>query len=165
MTVSIIVACSRNNVIGRDNELPWRLSEDLRHFKQTTMGKPMIMGRKTYDSIGRPLPGRTTLVVTRQRDWRREGVIVCESLPQALAEARRHLAADSDEIIIAGGEEIYRQSLVLADQVYLTRVDLEVDGDAFFPPLDAADWEKVEEIPGVAAADGTGFAFIRYKKR
>ncbi len=148
MTVSIIVACSRNNVIGRDNALPWHLSEDLRHFRQTTMGKPMIMGRKTFDAIGRPLPGRTTLVVTRQRDWRREGVVVCASLAQALAEARRHLAADSDEIIIAGGEEIYRQSLDLADQVYLTRVEMEVEGDAFFPELDGADWEKGEEEAG-----------------
>ncbi len=165
MTLAIIVACSRNRVIGRDNGLPWHLPEDLKHFKAVTMGKPMIMGRKTFESIGRPLPGRTTLVVTRQPDWGAEGVVVCRNLDEALEVANKFVPAEDPEIIVAGGEEIYRQCLPLADRIYLTRVETEVEGDAFFPELDGNDWTVRSREDHVSAKSGLAFSIIQLNRR
>lgn len=160
MQISIIVACSRNGVIGVDNSLPWRLPEDLRHFKDVTMGKPMIMGRKTFDSIGRALPGRTTLVVTRQRDWQREGVEVCSTLDAALARAEQYLTAEQREVMIVGGEQVYRQCLPLASRIYLTRIDADVDGDAFFPEFDQSQWRQLVREDGCSSTAGLKFSFV-----
>lgn len=137
--VSLIVAVAENGVIGRENALPWRLPEDLRRFKAITMGKPILMGRRTYDSIGRPLPGRTNLVLTRDPAWRAEGVIPVGSIDEAL---RR--AAGADELVVIGGAEVYRLTLPLASRVYLTQVHANVPGDATFPPLQPGEWREVE---------------------
>lgn len=130
MRVSIIAALAANNVIGRDNALPWRLSADLKRFKALTMGHHLILGRKTYESIGTPLPGRTMVVVTHS-DFSAPGVLVSPSIEEALQRA----AAD-EEVFIAGGAQIYDQSIHRADRMYLTRVHTEVEGDAFFPDFD-----------------------------
>lgn len=145
MKVSLIVAAARNGVIGRNNELPWRLPEDLKYFKSVTMGKPLIMGRKTHESIGRPLPGRLNVVISRQpRDSEDPNLRWVDSIEAALALVRRE-QPDAAEVIIMGGEQIYRQSLPWADRVYLTRVDANVEGDAVFPTLDETQWRLSHE--------------------
>lgn len=137
--ISLIVAVSDNGVIGRDGDLPWRQPDDLRRFKAVTMGKPIVMGRKTWESIGRPLPGRQNIVVTRQTGLTLEGADVVASADAAVA-----AAAGADEVMIIGGSEIYALFLPLADRVYLTRVHAEVEGDAYFPDLDDA-WRLVSD--------------------
>ena len=146
MKVSLIVAVSRNGVIGLNNQLPWHLPGDLKYFKSVTMGKPLIMGRKTFDSIGRPLPGRTNIVVTRDSQWHAEGVQVAQTLVQAMTLARLACAAAQvEEIMVIGGEQIYRLTLPVADRLYLTQVEAEVEGDAFFPIYDPEEWHQVSE--------------------
>ena len=148
MKVSLIVAVSRNDVIGIDNQLRWHLPEDLKYFKSVTMGKPIIMGRKTFDSIGRPLPGRTNIVITRDSSWQAEGAEVAQTLAQAMTLGRLACAnadVDVDEAMVIGGEQIYRMTLPAADRLYLTEVQAEVEGDAFFPEFDASDWHQVSE--------------------
>ncbi len=142
MAVSLIVAVSENGVIGRDGGLPWRLPADLKHFKSTTMGHHLIIGRRTWNEVGKPLPGRTMVVVTRSRRFAPEGVRVAHSLEQALDVAR-----DDDEPFIGGGAHIYRMALDndLVDRIYLTRIHAEVEGDTFFPNLDLDEWELVSE--------------------
>ena len=142
MKVSIIVAASANNVIGADGGLPWRLSEDLRRFKEITMGKPMIMGRLTFESIGEVLPGRRSIVLTRQAGYTAEGCDVVATLDAAFA-----LASAADEIMIIGGGNVYEQVLALTDRIYLTRVHTEIGGDTFFPEIDEADWRIVSSEP------------------
>lgn len=150
MKLAIIVAAARNGVIGNNNQLPWHLPQDLKYFKSITLGKPVIMGRKTYESIGRPLPGRTNIVVTRNTDWQVDGVVVVNSLEQALVEARRALAENIEvsEAMIIGGAEIYRSALPLVDRVYLTQVDVDAEGDAYFPALSETQWQLVSAVPG-----------------
>jgi dihydrofolate reductase len=146
MRLSIIVAVAENGVIGRGGELPWRLSADLRRFKRLTMGHAVIMGRKTWESIGRPLPGRRMIVVTRQARYHAEGVETTASLPAACGLA----AIDhANEAFIIGGAEIYREALPLADRLYLTRVHATVEGDKFFPAYDAGHWRltSAEHVP------------------
>lgn len=135
--VSLVVAMAENNVIGRDGDLPWHIPADLKHFKSVTMGKPIVMGRRTYESIGRPLPGRLNIVVTRDRSRRWEGVVAVQSLPEAL---ERAAGEGADEIMIIGGGDLYRAALPLAQRIHLTRVHEDVDGDTVFPALDPADW-------------------------
>ena len=138
--ISLIVAAAENGVIGREGELPWRLSDDLRHFKAVTMGKPIVMGRKTWDSIGRPLPGRQNIVITRQAGFEAPGCDIVSSTEEAVA-----AAGDVDEIMIIGGSQVYASFLPAADRVYLTRVHAEVDGDAHFPALDEDTWRLVSD--------------------
>jgi dihydrofolate reductase len=149
--LSLIVAASSNNVIGRNGDLPWRLSADLAHFKRLTMGAAILMGRKTYDSIGRPLPGRKSIVLTRDTAWRAihdaplpEGLLVADSLDMAIevaiALAAQTEVQNADEVFVIGGGEIYRLALPKADRVYLTRVHTTVKGDATFPALDPSEW-------------------------
>ena len=143
MKISLIVAVSRNGAIGLNNQLPWYLPEDLKYFKSVTMGKPLIMGRKTFDSIGRPLPGRANIVLTRDPQWISDGVEVVQSVEQALLAGEIACeAADVDEIMVIGGEQIYRMTIDLADRIYLTQVDADVEGDAFFPDIDLNDWSQ-----------------------
>ena len=139
MRISLIVALARNRVIGRDNQLPWRLSADLQHFKGLTMGKPIVMGRKTYESIGRPLPGRTNIVVTRDSSFSAAGCRVVHSIDEALV-----AAGGADEVMIMGGENLYSQLLPRADRLYLTEVQAEVSGDAWFPEFDETQWQELE---------------------
>ncbi len=142
MVVSLIVAVSSNGVIGRDGGLPWRLSNDLKHFKKLTMGHHLIIGRRTWDEVGKPLPGRTMVVVTRSRRFAPEGVRVAHSLEEAL-----DIARDDDEPFIGGGAHIYRMALekILVDRLYITRVHAEVDGDTFFPDIKFDAWKLVSE--------------------
>ena len=139
--IAIVVAVAENNVIGKDNQLIWHLPADLRFFKNLTMGHPILMGRKTYESIGKPLPGRTTVIVTRQHDFEALGCIVTNSVDEAIAEARK---LDQDVYII-GGAEIYKQALNKVDTIYLTRVHHAFDGDTFFPEIDEKNWEVASE--------------------
>ncbi|RLK51319.1 dihydrofolate reductase [Alkalispirillum mobile] len=138
--ITLIAALSDNGVIGRDNDLPWRIPADLQHFKARTRGRPIIMGRRNYESIGRPLPGRHNIVLTRQRDWQAEGCTVVHDPAAALA-----AAGDVEEVMIIGGEAIYRRFLPDADRLELTRIHAEVAGDTYFPEIDLADWEVVAE--------------------
>lgn len=138
--VSAIVAAADNNAIGKDNQLLWHLPNDLRFFKRTTSGHAVIMGRKTYESVGKPLPNRRNLVVTRQKDYTLEGAEVVHSLEAALARC-----ANEKEVFIVGGAEIYRQALPATNRVYLTRVHADLSGDTYFPELDERDWVLVSE--------------------
>lgn len=136
--LSLIVAMDENQLIGRDNDLPWRLPSDLAFFKATTMGKPIIMGRNTWESIGRPLPGRQNIVVTRQADYQAQGCTVVAGLKQA------QIAAGAvEEVMLIGGAQLYQQALGIAHRLYVTRVHARLEGDAWFPEVDWAQWRKV----------------------
>lgn len=137
MRKALIVAMSRNRVIGRNNKLPWYLPGDLRYFKQATMGKPIIMGRKTWDSIGRPLPGRMNVVISRNPEWEAPaGTVAAESLEDALVKAEAQAEIEGgDEVMIIGGGQIYAEALPMVDRIYVTQVHAEVEGDAFFPEV------------------------------
>ncbi len=139
MIISIIVAMDKKGVIGLEGVLPWRLSADLKHFKAITMGKPLVMGRKTHESIGRSLPGRKNIVLTRANDFDAEGCTIVHSLDDAF-----QAAGDVDEIIIMGGSRIYDQSLARAGRLYLTEVHADVSGDVYFPEFDKAEWLELE---------------------
>ncbi|MDX7758431.1 type 3 dihydrofolate reductase [Aeromonas hydrophila] len=144
MMISMIAAMAHDRVIGLDNQMPWHLPADLAHFKRVTLGKPVLMGRKTFESIGRPLPGRRNLVISRNPDYRADGVEVIDSVEAALA-----LLADSDvaELMVIGGGHLYGQLLPRADRLYLTRIDLAVEGDTRFPAFDEGDWSCIEREP------------------
>jgi dihydrofolate reductase len=166
MKLSLIVAAANNNVIGRNNELPWHLPQDLKYFKSVTLGKPVIMGRKTFESIGKPLPGRTNIVITRQSDWQHAGVLVASSVKDAVALAenfRNELGQTAEEIMVIGGAEIYRSALPLADKVYLTRIDADVIGDAWFPALSETDWVCESELEGDPDAS-LAHRFLTFRK-
>lgn len=161
--VSLIVAMSSNGVIGRDGDLPWHLPADLRHFKMTTMGHHLIIGRATWDEVGRPLPGRTMVVVTRNRDFAAGGVLVAHSLDEALAMVR-----DDDEAFIGGGAEIYRQALDagMVDRLYITRVHAEVEGDTLFPSFDPDEWLLADRVDHPADEKNEHpYTFERYDRR
>lgn len=148
MQVCLVVARARNGVIGAAGGMPWRMPSDLKFFKALTMGKPIIMGRKTFESLGKPLPGRTNIVVTRQEGYAPEGVEVAETLERAIDLASDFAYAQGvAEIMIIGGGEIYRQSLAIADRIYLTEIDMVVDGDTTFPDLDTEVWQEVWRDP------------------
>ena len=142
MRISLIVALAENGVIGRAGQIPWHLSADLRRFKQLTIGHHLIMGRKTFESIGRLLPGRTTVVLSRQDDFAPPGALIAHDLQQAL---QRSESADEDEAFIVGGAEVYRQALDLADRLYVTRVHARIEGDVRFPEFDESAWTVVEQ--------------------
>jgi dihydrofolate reductase len=145
--VAIIAAVAENGVIGSGTDLPWRLPSDFAFFKRTTMGKPLIMGRKTFESIGKPLPGRTNIVVTRQQGYQPDGVIVIDSLQAALAHAQAIAEADgAKEVMIGGGGEIYRAAMPLAERLYITHVKAAPAGDTTFPAIDPVLWTVVDRI-------------------
>ncbi|UTW11018.1 dihydrofolate reductase [Marinobacterium rhizophilum] len=145
MKLAIIVAKARNGVIGVDNKLPWHLPADLKYFKQVTFGKPVIMGRLTFESIGRPLPGRANIVVTRNPDWSHAGVQAAASLEEAIDLAQAHCdVGGADEAMVIGGAQIYAQAMTLVQRIYLTEVQADIDGDARFPALDQDQWREVE---------------------
>lgn len=138
-TLSMIVAHADNRVIGKDNDMPWHLPADLAYFKKTTLGKPVIMGRKTYESIGRPLPGRKNIVISRDENYQANGIETVTSVEQALK-----LVADVEEIMVIGGGAIYQHCLPFADKLYITHIDAQIDGDTQFPAYDIDnDWQKV----------------------
>ncbi len=154
MRIVIIAAVARNGVIGIGGDLPWRIPDDLARFKRLTMGHALIMGRVTFESIGRPLPGRTTIVLTRHPTWAHEGVEVAGTLGDALAMT----AENQQDAFIAGGAEVYRSALEFADALELTEVDAEPEGDTWFPPIDWSQWQEVDR------ETHPGFAFVTYQK-
>jgi dihydrofolate reductase len=151
--IAFVVARDRHGVIGKDGRLPWRLPDDMRHVRELTVGKPLIMGRRTFDSIGRPLPDRVSIVLTRDPAFRCEGCLVARTPDEALA-----LAGDAPEIIVFGGAGVFRDFLPRTDRIYLTEVDTEGPGDTYFPQLDPNEWREIERRPHPADARHS-FAF------
>lgn len=143
MKIALVVAAARNRAIGLNNKMPWHLPEDLKYFKRVTMGKPVIMGRNTFESIGRPLPGRPNIVISRNADYQAEGITLVNSLEAALQAAAQLLPPGTDEVMVIGGAQIYAQALAKADRLYLTEVDAEPEADAFFPAIDRKEWREV----------------------
>jgi dihydrofolate reductase len=141
MRIAMIAAMANNRVIGKDNKMPWHLPEDLRHFKATTLSKPVVMGRKTFESIGRPLPGRHNIVISRNSQLSIDGVTCVQSFDDAVA-----AAGDCDEIVVIGGGQLYQQLLPKADILYLTLIDLDVDGDTLFPDWDDGSWQLQNSV-------------------
>ncbi len=137
MTISLIVAASENNAIGKNNQLLWHLPNDLKFFKNTTWGFPVIMGRKTFEAVNKPLPGRTNIIITRKTDWKAPGVIAVSNLTEGI---KNVVETNSKQAFIIGGGEIYKQSMDIADIIYMTRVHAQLEGDAFFPVIDESKW-------------------------
>ncbi len=161
--ISVIVAVADNGVIGRNNALPWHLPEDLRYFKRVTMGKPIVMGRKTFESIGRPLPGRTNIVISRDPAFAAAGVEAATSLDAALQLAES--AAGVREVVVIGGAEIYALAIPRADRLYVTRVHAEPEGDALLPPVAWGDWvERQREDCRADGANSCDYSFVVYER-
>jgi len=159
--VSIIAAMDRNRLIGNKNQLPWHLPADLAHFKKVTMGKPIIMGRKTYDSIGRPLPGRTNIVLTRSDDFHAEGVLKANSLEQA-----QEYVAGAGEVMVIGGSTVYQLALPGADRLYMTYVENNYQGDAWFPEFDLEQWRIIaSEQHGADKKNSCAYRFVTYERK
>jgi dihydrofolate reductase len=161
MKISLIVAMASNRVIGIDNQLPWHLSADLKRFRQITMGSPIVMGRKTYESIGRPLPGRTNVIISRDPAYKQEGCLVFNDIETAIGSCCQKFR----EIFVIGGSELYRSVLPMADALYVTLIHKEFSGDVFFPEIDARQWAEAarEDIDDDPDADFS-YSFIKYKK-
>lgn len=157
--LSIIVAVAHDGVIGVNNTLPWHLPEDLKRFRALTMGHHIIMGRKTYDSLGRLLPGRTTVIVTRNENYKVEGALVAHSLEAAIA-----LCEDDEEVFLIGGAELYQAGLKLAHKLYITEIELDVAGDAFFPKLVSTEWQETESEAHISEK-GLKFSYVTYLRK
>lgn len=166
IAIVLVVAVAENGVIGRDNKLPWRIKSDLKFFKSVTMDRPVVMGRKTYDSIGKPLPGRTNIVITRRPDFAVPGILVAPGVEPALAAARGDaLRRGADTIAVIGGTEIFAQTLPLADRIILTLVHAKPVGDTYFPDLDPAVWREAERLPQPKGPDDEyGFTIVHYQR-
>lgn len=163
--ISILVAMAKNRVIGRNNALPWQLPPDLKRFKELTMGHHIVMGRKTYESIGRPLPGRTSVIITRQPDYQVPGAIVVASIDQALKVCSAGKEVDQ-EIFVIGGAQIYRQSLGLCQRIYITEIQQEFDGDTLFPELNQQEWREISrEKHRLNDDDGLEYHFVVLDRR
>nr|WP_286675026.1 dihydrofolate reductase [Pseudomonas subflava] len=166
LPLCLIAALAENRVIGRDNQLPWHLPADLKHFKAKTLGKPIIMGRKTWDSLGRPLPGRLNLVVSRQAGLQLEGAEVFASLEQAIVRSDEWARAQGvDELMLIGGAQLYEQGLAQAARLYLTRVALQPEGDAWFPAFDEAAWQRSECEAHEATDASPAYRFETWQRR
>jgi len=159
--VVMVAALARNRVIGAAGNMPWHLPADLKRFKAITLGKPMVMGRKTFEAIGRPLPGRRTIVVTRDPDWQAEGV---ETAPDLDAAIRLAGETGPDQIIIAGGGQIYAQAMPRADRLRLTWIEVEPEGDTHFPPVDPGNWREVSRDEHPAEGERPAYAFVDYTR-
>ncbi len=165
MKIAMIAAVAENNAIGINNKLPWYLPGDLRYFKATTMGKPIVMGRKTFESLGRPLPGRPNIVLTRDPEWNHEGVRVVRDLDEAIRLGESLALIDGvTELMIIGGEQIYLQALPRADRLYLTRVAHSFEGDAFFPELTDGEWLE-EAREDHETDDGMKYSYLMLNRR
>ena len=166
MKLCLVAAVADNGVIGRNNQLPWYLPEDLKHFKRVTLGRPVIMGRKTWESIGRPLPGRTNIVISRQPGYSADGVRVVETLEAALELAESLAVIDgSEEVMVIGGAEIYRLALPRADRLFLTEVHGDVEGDAWFPDWDRREWREMSrERHAARDASEFDYSFVSYTR-
>lgn len=156
-TINVIAAMAKNRVIGINNTLPWRLAADLQHFKALTMGHHIVMGRKTYESIGKPLPGRTTVIVTRDANYRVEGCLTATSIDAAIA-----ACGNDPEVFFVGGAELYAQVLARADRLYLTEIQADYEGDAHFPAFDRSVWKETARQENISP-DGLGYHFVTYQ--
>lgn len=166
LPLAMIAALAENRVIGLDNKMPWHLPADLKHFKAMTLGKPIIMGRKTWDSLGRPLPGRLNLVVSRQPDLQLEGAETFTSLDLALARAEQWAREQGvDERMLIGGAQLYAQALSQAQRLYLTRIEASPEGDAFFPAFDEAEWQRTDCQAHPAEGDAPAYRFETWQRR
>lgn len=166
LPLAMIAALADNHVIGLDNRMPWHLPADLKHFKAMTLGKPIIMGRKTWDSLGRPLPGRLNLVVSRQPDLQLEGAETFTDLDSALTRAEQWAREQGvDELMLIGGAQLYAQSLPQAQRLYLTRIEASPEGDAFFPDYDQAEWERIDSQAHPAEGDSPAYRFETWQRR
>jgi dihydrofolate reductase len=166
-SITLVVAAARNGVIGKDGGLPWRLSSDLKRFKANTIGRPVIMGRKTFQSIGRPLPGRDNIVVTRDRSFAPEGVFTAPDIDAAIEMGRaRARQAGAAEICVIGGGEVYRQTFDLAERLAVTYVEAEIEGDTIFPAIDSKVWEEVSsESHPAGEKDSHATRHVVYERR
>ncbi len=165
LPLAMIAALAENRVIGLDNRMPWHLPADLKHFKAKTLGKPIIMGRKTWDSLGRPLPGRLNLVISRQPDLQLEGAETFTSLDAALVRAEQWAREQGvDELMLIGGAQLYAQALGQAQRLYLTRIEANPDGDAFFPPFDEAEWQRSDCQAHPAEGEAPGYRFETWQR-
>ena len=164
--IVLLAAVADNGVIGRDNALPWRLSTDLKRFKALTLGKPVVMGRKTYDSIGKPLPERTNIVVTRDRNFSAGGVLVVDSLDAALNAARDDARRrGASEIMVIGGTEVFSQAMALADRLEITHVHARPQGDVYFPAIDPKRWrEAARSEQSAGPRDDASVSFVTYER-
>ena len=163
MTLSAIVAMDNNRLIGKNDQLPWHLPADLRYFKQTTMGKPVIMGRKTYESIGKPLPGRDNIILTQQIDYQAPHCLVVHRLADALA---LPVIQQAEESFIIGGVHVYQSALAFCDRLYITFINGEFDGDMFFPDVDLSQWNEVSrEVFHADQENNADLFFVVYEKR
>ncbi|MBD8603086.1 MULTISPECIES: dihydrofolate reductase [unclassified Pseudomonas] len=166
LPLSLIAALAENRVIGIDNSMPWHLPGDFKYFKATTLGKPIIMGRKTWDSLGRPLPGRLNLVVSRQPDLQLPGAEVFTSLQAAIERAEAWAREQgAEEVMLIGGAQLYELGLAQADRLYLTRVALHPEGDAWFPEFDENQWQRVSSVPNEAVDDKPAYTFEVWARR
>lgn len=166
LPLCLIAAMGENRVIGVDNQLPWRLPGDLKYFKARTLGKPVVMGRKTWDSLGRPLPGRLNLVVSRQAGLQLEGAEVFASLPEALQRAQSWAQEQGvDEVMLIGGAQLYEQALPLAERLYLTRVALSPAGDAWFPPFEGEAWQRTACTEHAAEGETPGHSYEVWQRQ
>ena len=167
MRLAVICAMSKNRVIGKDNGLPWHLPGDLKHFKQTTLGSPIIMGRKTWESIGRPLPNRINIIVSRSREIKSDGVKIFSSLSDALELAEKSLVnIDSNEIFVIGGAELYKEAFPLARRLYLTRVDSVINGDTYLEGFDEEDWVEISRKHfNAASSEGYNYSICVLDRR
>lgn len=161
LRLSILVAMSSNRVIGKNNALPWHLSPDLKHFKTLTMGRAIIMGRKTYESIGRPLPGRTNVVITRQKDYQAKGAIIVNSVDEALKVCSAHDDANGEAFLI-GGAELYRQTIAHCHRLYITEIQRDFDGDTFFPEFNVGEWQEITREKHYSEVDSLEYHFVTY---
>lgn len=163
--VAMIAAMDRNRAIGVNNRMPWHIPEDLGFFKRMTMGKPVVMGRKTFQSIGRPLPGRLNIVVTRDPDFRYDGIRICHDMVTALTLASQQAVNDGvEEVMVIGGAEIYAQALTYANRLYLTELRAEVEGDAHFPEIDPSEWMEVRRKAGSPSSNHPAYDFVKYRR-
>jgi len=157
--LSLIVAIAQNRVIGANNALPWHLPEDLKRFRALTTGHHIIMGRKTYESLNRLLPNRTTIIVTRNADYKVPGALIAHSLAEAITQA-----GSDDEVFLIGGAELYRDGLNSADKLYLTEIEASFEGDAFFPEINLAEWAEISREEHISEK-GLGFSYITYQRK
>ena len=161
MKISLIVAMARNRTIGLNNQMPWHLSADLKRFKQITMAHPIIMGRKTFDAIGKPLPGRTNIIVSRNPDYKQDGCVIVDSIQAAI----NHGCRLADEVFVIGGATLYEATLPLANTLYITQINQDFDGDTFFPVFNKAEWNEVEREDVINDASvGFSYSFLRLLK-
>jgi len=161
--IALFVAHANDRVIGYQNDMPWHVPGDLAYFKRRTMGKPIIMGRKTYESIGRPLPGRLNIVITRNPSYDSKGVRVVTSLEEALRVAKEE--TDAAEYVVIGGEQIFKQAMPIADRMYITKIDETYPGDTFFPDYNLAEWEMIEASETALNDEGVPYTFYVYERK